>query len=58
VRPSPSLAEIRDRAARDLARLPIPLQRLEPGYQYPVEIADSLVRLAAEFDRWLKLEKP
>jgi nicotinate phosphoribosyltransferase len=57
LRPSPSLAETRDRAARDLARLPVPLRRLEPRYRYPVEVADSLVRLAAEADRRLKLEE-
>ncbi|TMJ25628.1 MAG: nicotinate phosphoribosyltransferase, partial [Alphaproteobacteria bacterium] len=36
VAPSPTLAEIRARTARDLARLPEPLRRREPGTSYPV----------------------
>jgi nicotinate phosphoribosyltransferase len=48
--PQPTLRESRARAARDLERLPVPLQRLEPGVVYPVEVADGLVRLAAEVD--------
>src|SRR6516164_1292835 len=48
--PSPTLAEIRARAARDLARLPEPLRRLEPDASYPVEVRDALRRLAAEVD--------
>ena len=48
--PSPSLADIRARAARDLARLPEPLRRLEPGAAYPVQVADALERLAREVD--------
>ncbi len=50
---SPTLAESRDRAARDLARLPDGLRRLERGAAYPVEIAQPLVKLAAEVDRRL-----
>ena len=50
---SPTLAEIRARAARDLERLPEGLRRLTPGTSYPVEVADALVRLAAEVDRRL-----
>jgi nicotinate phosphoribosyltransferase len=50
VAPSPTLAEIRARAARDLERLPEPLRRLEPGAPYPVQVADALVRLAGEVD--------
>ncbi len=46
----PSLAEIRARAANDLARLPEPLRALKPGATYPIEVADALVRLAAEVD--------
>ena len=53
VGPSPSLAECRARAARDLERLPEPLRRLQPGASYPVQVADALVRLAAEVDRRL-----
>jgi nicotinate phosphoribosyltransferase len=50
IAPQPSLEECRARAARDLARLPAPLQRLEPDSPYPVEVADALLRLAAEVD--------
>ena len=50
VAPQPTLDECRGCAARDLARLPAPLQRLEPGAPYPVEVADALLRLAAEVD--------
>jgi nicotinate phosphoribosyltransferase len=48
-----SLAEIRARAAANLARLPEPLSRLDPGASYPVKVADRLTRLAAEVDRRL-----
>ena len=48
--PSPTLAEIRARAARDLARLPEPLRRLWPQGSYPVEVAGALVQLAADVD--------
>jgi nicotinate phosphoribosyltransferase len=48
--PSPTLAESRARVARDLERLPAPLRRLEEGAAYPVQVADALVRLAAEVD--------
>jgi nicotinate phosphoribosyltransferase len=47
---APSLAQIRERAARDLGRLPDPLRRLEPGVAYPVEISAKLKALAAEMD--------
>jgi nicotinate phosphoribosyltransferase len=50
IAPTPPLAEIRARAARDLARLPEPLRRLEPAASYPVEVADALKRLAREVD--------
>jgi nicotinate phosphoribosyltransferase len=46
-----SLATIRERAARELARLPEPLRKLEPAATYPVTIADALKTLAAEADR-------
>jgi len=58
LRSSPSLAEIRGRAARDLARLPQPLRRLETGQPYPVAVAEALVRLAAEADQRLKTKEP
>lgn len=50
VAPSPTLAEIRARAAADLARLPEPLRRLEP-VAYPVQVGEPLKRLAADVDR-------
>jgi nicotinate phosphoribosyltransferase len=50
VAPQETLSQIRERAARDLARLPEPLARLEAGTAYPVKIADALVALAAEAD--------
>ncbi len=49
--PSLSLDEIRAYAARELECLPRPLQELEPGAKYPVELGKSLRDLAAEFDR-------
>jgi nicotinate phosphoribosyltransferase len=48
--PAPTLAQIRERAARDLKRLPEPLRQLQPGTEYPVRVADSLVALAKEAD--------
>jgi nicotinate phosphoribosyltransferase len=55
--PSPTLAEIRAHAARELERLPEPLRRLTPGTSYPVQVADTLVRLAAEVDRRLEASR-
>ena len=58
VKPTPTLAEIRTRAACDLKRLPEPLRDLVPGETSPVEVADALVRLAAEVDdRLARCEK-
>ena len=54
VAPSPSLADIRARAARELARLPEPLRRREPGTSYPVEIGRALEHLAGEVDSRLE----
>ena len=48
--PAPTLDAIRERAKRDLARLPAPLAKLEPG-SYPVAVADKLKALAAEADK-------
>lgn len=48
--PSPTLAQIRERAAADLARLPEALRRLQPGAEYPVTISDVLRALAAQAD--------
>jgi nicotinate phosphoribosyltransferase len=53
LRPAASLAEIRERAARELTRLPEPLQVLQPGAGYPVLVADRLRELAAAVDRRL-----
>ena len=56
--PAPDLREIRAHAARELARLPEALRRLEP-HTYPVEIGDALKRLTANVDRRLaRLETP
>jgi nicotinate phosphoribosyltransferase len=49
--PPQDLTEIRERAARDLERLPEALRRLEPYASYPVQVGEPLVRLAAEVDR-------
>jgi nicotinate phosphoribosyltransferase len=50
VAPAPTLAQIRERAATDLARLPEKLRQLQPGAEYPVKIADALTVLAAQAD--------
>ncbi len=49
-----SLADIRLRAKRELARLPERLRRLNLDSSYPVEIAGELVELASEVDRRLQ----
>jgi nicotinate phosphoribosyltransferase len=48
--PAPSLAHIRARTARELARLPETLRRLEAG-DYPVTISEKLQALAAQADQ-------
>ncbi len=50
---APTLDAIRERAKRDLARLPGPLAKLAPG-SYPVTVADTLQALAAEATRLAK----
>ena len=50
LKPAPTLAEARARAARELARLGEPLRRLEPAASYTVEVSDTLRRLAVEVD--------
>jgi nicotinate phosphoribosyltransferase len=50
VGPAPTLAQIRERAAADLARLPEPLRQLQLGAEYPVKVADALKSLAQEAD--------
>ncbi len=44
----PTLAETRAHAANELARLPEPLRKLQPGVNYPVMISDALKKLAAQ----------
>jgi nicotinate phosphoribosyltransferase len=53
IAPSPSLAECRELAARELARLPDALRVLKPKAVYKVEVSDGLQRLADEVDRRL-----
>jgi nicotinate phosphoribosyltransferase len=55
--PSPPLATLRERAARDLARLPESLQRLQPGATYPVQIGERLLRLMDEVDVRLSAQR-
>jgi nicotinate phosphoribosyltransferase len=50
VDPPARLADLRARAARELARLPEPLRSLADGSPYPVQVSDSLERIAAETD--------
>ncbi len=53
LQPSPSLDDIRRRTKRELECLPQALRQLAPGAAYPVEVADDLVKLAADVDRRL-----
>jgi len=48
VAPAPTLAQIRERAARELARLPEPLRKLEAGFDYAVQISKALSTLAEQ----------
>ncbi|HMA11364.1 MAG TPA: nicotinate phosphoribosyltransferase, partial [Steroidobacteraceae bacterium] len=50
VEAAPALPDVRRVAARNLARLPEPLRRLEV-FDYPVEIAPALHELAEQVDR-------
>jgi len=47
----PTLADIRQKAARGLAQLPEPLRRLSDGTTFPVTVAPGLIALAEEVDR-------
>jgi len=58
IRSSPGLAEIRDRATRNLEQLPESLRRLEANASYPVKVADALVALTVEVDRRLAEQEP
>ncbi len=49
--PPEPLAAIKQRAKRELERLPEPLRRLDPDATYPVEIGRDLRELAAAVDR-------
>jgi nicotinate phosphoribosyltransferase len=51
IAPVPTLTAIRERAAKDLARLPDPLKQLARDSHYPVEIAEALMTLSREIDR-------
>jgi nicotinate phosphoribosyltransferase len=48
---SPSIEQARQRVKRSLECLPVPLQRLDTGTTYHVEVAAELKTLAAEVDR-------
>lgn len=52
IAPTPTIADMRARAANDLARLPKPLACLEAGAEYPVQVSEALIALAAEADRF------
>ncbi|HEX3503104.1 MAG TPA: nicotinate phosphoribosyltransferase [Xanthobacteraceae bacterium] len=52
--PKPSFDDIRRHAKRELECLPEALRQLAPGAAYTVEIADDLVKLAADVDRRLQ----
>lgn len=54
---APDLAAIRAHAARELARLPEPLRRLDPHAYFEVRVASALEGLAAEVDRRLGEEE-
>jgi nicotinate phosphoribosyltransferase len=47
----PTLADIRQKAARGLAKLPESLRRLSDGTTFPVTVAPGLIALAEEVDR-------
>ena len=49
--PGPTLTQIREHAARELAKLPEPLRKLETGVEYPVQISKALSTLAAQMDK-------
>src|SRR6476661_5968688 len=51
---APTLTQIRERAARELARMPESLRRLEKAEDYPVRISDKLKALAAQVDKTMR----
>ena len=50
-RPTVSLGEIRERAAQELNQLPEPLRSLQQDSPYPVEISNTIKKLAESLDR-------
>jgi nicotinate phosphoribosyltransferase len=48
---APTLGQIRERATRELARLPDALRRLEKAEDYTVRVSDKLKALAAQVDK-------
>src|SRR5215470_985273 len=48
---APTLGQIRERATRELARLPDALRRLEKAEDYAVRVSDKLKTLAAQVDK-------
>jgi hypothetical protein len=54
VQPAPSLDEIMAHTRRELDSLPEPLRRLEPGATYAADVAEDLVKLAADVDARLQ----
>jgi nicotinate phosphoribosyltransferase len=52
--PAIPLNEIREHAAQELDRLPEPLRSLKHDFSYPVEISDSLKKLAESLAKKLK----
>jgi nicotinate phosphoribosyltransferase len=53
-RPAVSLGEIREHAAQELNSLPEPFRSLKHDFSYPVEISDSLKKLAESLAKKLK----
>lgn len=51
VAPAPTLAQVRERAVRELAALPEPLRQLKAGTEYPVTISEKLSALVAQMDK-------
>jgi nicotinate phosphoribosyltransferase len=51
VAPVTTLTQVREHAARELAKLPEPLRKLETGVEYPVQISKALSSLAAQMDK-------
>ena len=54
IKPAPTLDDIRQRAKRQLERLPEALRAVTPAAVYPVKVAGELDALAADVDRRLE----